>query len=136
MKNQVRLVPRLRPGNALSWRLCLPRRNGSNDASAGRACNSIGFQAGAWKPDSGVQREVFFLLSLFFYVLTGIAIAVDRPNVMIVLADDLGFGGLSCFGQTEYTTPQLDRMAAEGARLTHFNCPASFCAQRIASSNR
>jgi arylsulfatase A-like enzyme len=53
---------------------------------------------------------------------------MGRPNVVIILVDDLGYGGLSCYGQTKYKTPAIDRMAAEGARLTHFNCPMSYCA--------
>jgi uncharacterized sulfatase len=57
----------------------------------------------------------------------------SKPNIILILADDLGYGGLGCYGQTRYQTPHLDRMAAEGARLTQFNCPASFCAPTRAS---
>jgi uncharacterized sulfatase len=60
-------------------------------------------------------------------------VAAARPNVIVILADDLGFGGLGCYGQTKYRTPHLDRMAAEGARLTQFNAPAPFCAPTRAS---
>jgi uncharacterized sulfatase len=56
-----------------------------------------------------------------------------KPNIILILADDLGYGGLGCYGQTRYQTPHLDRMAAEGARLTQFNCPAPFCAPTRAS---
>jgi uncharacterized sulfatase len=52
----------------------------------------------------------------------------SRPNVVIVLADDLGYGDLACYGHPQFKTPNLDRMAAEGTRLTQFNCPAPFCA--------
>jgi uncharacterized sulfatase len=55
------------------------------------------------------------------------------PNVVIILADDLGFGDLACFGNSRFHTPNLDRMAAEGARLTNFNAPAPFCAPSRAS---
>src|SRR5918996_896707 len=51
-----------------------------------------------------------------------------RPNVVLILADDLGYGDLGCYGHPRFKTPNLDRMAAEGARLTQFNCPAPFCA--------
>jgi uncharacterized sulfatase len=57
----------------------------------------------------------------------------QKPNIILILADDLGYGGLGCYGQTRYQTPHLDRMAAEGARLTQFNCPAAFCAPTRAS---
>src|SRR3954466_409257 len=56
-----------------------------------------------------------------------------RPNVIILLADDLGYGDLACFGHPKFKTPNLDRMAAEGARLTHFNTPMPFCAPTRAS---
>jgi uncharacterized sulfatase len=56
-----------------------------------------------------------------------------RPNVVIILADDLGYGDLSCYGHPKFKTPNLDRMAADGARLAQFNCPAPFCAPTRAS---
>ncbi len=53
-----------------------------------------------------------------------------RPNFVIVLADDLGWGDLGCYGEPEVRTPNLDRFAAEGLRLTdcyagHANCSPS-----------
>ncbi len=56
-----------------------------------------------------------------------------RPNVIIILADDLGYGDLACYGHPKFKTPNLDRMAAEGARLTQFNTPTPFCAPSRAS---
>jgi uncharacterized sulfatase len=52
--------------------------------------------------------------------------AADRPNVVVILADDLGFSDLGCYGHPKFKTPRLDQMAAEGARMTQFNCPAPF----------
>ena len=56
-----------------------------------------------------------------------------RPNIVIILADDLGYGDLSGYGHPKFKTPHLDRMAAEGAKLTHFNCPMPYCAPTRAS---
>ena len=42
------------------------------------------------------------------------------PNIVIILADDLGWGDLSCYGQKKFSTPNLDRLAAEGMRFTQF----------------
>lgn len=61
------------------------------------------------------------------------ALAADRTNVIIILADDLGYGDLGCYGHPRFKTPNIDRMAAEGARLTQFNCPMPYCAPTRAS---
>ncbi|MFN9912947.1 MAG: sulfatase-like hydrolase/transferase, partial [Pirellulaceae bacterium] len=50
-----------------------------------------------------------------------------------ILADDLGYGDLGCYGHPRFRTPRIDRMAAEGARLTQFNTPTPFCAPTRAS---
>ena len=51
-----------------------------------------------------------------------------KPNVIFIMADDLGYGDLGCFGQTKIQTPQLDRMAAEGMKLTQFYAGTTVCA--------
>ncbi len=51
-----------------------------------------------------------------------------RPNMIFVLADDLGYGDIGAFGQTRIRTPHLDRMAREGAVFTHFYPGAAVCA--------
>ncbi|NBP86833.1 MAG: hypothetical protein EBU54_17280 [Mycobacteriaceae bacterium] len=43
-----------------------------------------------------------------------------RPNIVIILGDDLGWGDLSCYGQKKFATPNLDRLATEGMRFTQF----------------
>ena len=56
------------------------------------------------------------------------ALPAPKPNVIIILADDLGYGDLSCYGHPRFRTPNLDRMAAEGVRMTQLNTPMPFCA--------
>jgi len=51
----------------------------------------------------------------------------ERPNFIIVLADDLGYGDLACYGHPVLRTPNLDRLAAEGVRLTHCYAAAANC---------
>ncbi len=51
----------------------------------------------------------------------------NRPNFILVFADDLGYGDLSCYGHPTIRTPNLDRMAQEGMRLTSFYAAASVC---------
>ncbi len=61
--------------------------------------------------------------------LTLIASAADRkPNIIFILADDLGYGDLGCYGQKLIQTPHLDRMAAEGMRFTQFYAGSTVCA--------
>ena len=50
-----------------------------------------------------------------------------KPNVVVILADDLGYGDLGCYGATRIKTPNLDRLAREGCRFTHAYTPSSVC---------
>jgi arylsulfatase A-like enzyme len=56
-----------------------------------------------------------------------------HTNIIIILADDLGWGDLGCFGHPKFKTPHIDRLAAEGARLTSFYAPIPYCAPSRAS---
>ena len=60
--------------------------------------------------------------------LTPAAAAAERPNIIMILADDLGYGDLGCYGQKLIKTPNLDRMAAEGLRFTQFYSGNTVCA--------
>ena len=51
----------------------------------------------------------------------------DRPNIIVIMADDLGYGDLSCYGATSIQTPNIDRLAASGIRFTSGYCSASTC---------
>ena len=51
-----------------------------------------------------------------------------KPNIVFILADDLGYGELGCYGQKVIQTPYLDRMAAEGVRFTQFYAGSTVCA--------
>lgn len=53
--------------------------------------------------------------------------AQDRPNVVIILADDLGYGDLSCYGSEEIHTPHIDGLAKEGVTLTNFYANGPEC---------
>jgi arylsulfatase A-like enzyme len=50
-----------------------------------------------------------------------------RPNIVVIFADDMGYGDLACYGHPTIRTPQLDRMAAEGMKMTSFYTAAPFC---------
>jgi arylsulfatase A-like enzyme len=50
-----------------------------------------------------------------------------RPNIVIILADDIGYGDLSCYGATKVKTPNLDKLATQGMRFTDAHCAAAVC---------
>jgi uncharacterized sulfatase len=70
--------------------------------------------------------RLFLLLLLVSLVPS--ASAGPRPNLVLILADDLGYGQLGCFGQKLVPTPHLDRMAAEGMKFGRFYAGAPVCA--------
>jgi len=53
---------------------------------------------------------------------------LTRPNILIVQADDLGYGDLSAYGQAQFQTPMLDRLAKEGTRFTQYYAGSTVCA--------
>ena len=54
--------------------------------------------------------------------------AEQKPNIILIFCDDLGYGDLTCYGSELNRTPRLDRMAEEGIRFTDFYVPAPVCA--------
>lgn len=54
--------------------------------------------------------------------------AADRPNIIFIMADDLGYGDLGCYGQKTIRTPNIDRLSAEGIRFSDFYAGATVCA--------
>lgn len=57
----------------------------------------------------------------------GSAISAERPNVVFIMADDLGYGDLSCYGAKHFETPACDRLAKEGMRFTDAHSPSAVC---------
>lgn len=68
--------------------------------------------------------KVLFLLIVcaVFYVN-----AQNKPNIIILFADDLGYGDLSCYGAQDVNTPYIDKLASEGLRFTDFQVASSVC---------
>jgi arylsulfatase A-like enzyme len=63
-----------------------------------------------------------FLLALFVA-----ASAVAAPNILVILADDVGWGDPGCYGATKVKTPRIDRLAQEGVRFTDAHSPSAVC---------
>lgn len=70
--------------------------------------------------------------SLFFMALGGAVFAIERPNVVLVMTDDQGFGDVGVHGNQVIRTPNLDQFASEGVQLTQFYC-SPVCAPTRAS---
>ena len=51
----------------------------------------------------------------------------SKPNIIVILSDDFGWGSLGCYGATGLKTPNLDRLAHEGRRFTQAYAPGSVC---------
>ncbi len=60
-------------------------------------------------------------------MLASAAMAADPPNVVLLYADDLGYGDVSCYGSKTISTPHIDKLAAEGLRFTDGHCAAATC---------
>src|SRR5678815_3586404 len=70
----------------------------------------------------------FLLLACFVFQSALLAAA---PNIVFILADDLGVNDLRCYGRKDHRTPNLDRLAEQGMRFT-----SAYCAQPICSPSR
>jgi arylsulfatase A-like enzyme len=87
------------------------------------------FTAARWEPlDSGLLGPVTFVPVRIGGVPQPTAADAARPNVVFVLADDLGYGEVGAYGQKTIRTPNLDRLAAEGMRFTAFYAGSTVCA--------
>jgi len=73
------------------------------------------------------MRHLFAFTILSFALLSSISTAATKPNFVVIFADDLGYGDLSCYGHPTIRTPNLDRMAQEGTRFTQFYSASSVC---------
>ena len=69
------------------------------------------------------------LPTLLLLAMAGLASAAEsRPNIIFILADDLGYGEVGFMGQTKILTPTVDRLAKEGLVLTRHYCGNAVCA--------
>jgi hypothetical protein len=60
----------------------------------------------------------WFVLSCLL-ALAGPLVAAEKPNIIVIMADDLGYGDVSCYGAKAVQTPAIDQLAREGVRFTH-----------------
>src|SRR5688500_933639 len=77
---------------------------------------------------SSTSRKLFVaVLVSLAPCLSALSAPASKPNIVIIYADDLGWGDLGCYGHPTIRTPNLDRMATEGMRFTSFYSAAEVC---------
>ena len=79
-------------------------------------------------------NEVFLKTIIYLWVATAMFFYTgcqqpnkQLPNIVIILTDDQGYGDLGIYGATQFSTPHLDQMAADGMRFTHFYAAQAVC---------
>ena len=80
-----------------------------------------------------MRRTLLRRCGLLFVLVAALVVSESsvateqRPNIVIILADDLGYGDLSCYGATKIHTPNIDRLASQGMKFTDAHTAASVC---------
>ncbi len=75
-----------------------------------------------------LTMKVLLIFALIFVsVVSASSGEARKPNVIVIMADDMGFGDLSCYGAKDFETPNIDKLAGEGIRFTSGYCSASTC---------
>ncbi len=75
-----------------------------------------------------VAQKIMCVIAFFSLAFTLQAQKKAQPNIVFILADDLGYGDLSCYGQKHFQTPNIDRLAAQGMKFTNHYAGAPVCA--------
>jgi arylsulfatase A len=75
----------------------------------------------------------FIMLAVAGNTLLAQKITVQKPNIIFILADDLGYGDVGCYGQQKIATPNIDRLAKQGIRFTQFYAGTAVCSPSRAS---
>ncbi len=72
-------------------------------------------------------RRLFLCLLAIFGLIAPPRAQVERPNIIYLMADDLGYADLSCYGRKDYQTPHLDKLASEGMKFLNAYAAAALC---------
>lgn len=79
-----------------------------------------------------IMRLLAMVLAIASCLVVGVAGSVfaqgKRPNIVLILADDLGYGDCGCYGQTRLRTPNIDKLSRQGMRWTQFYAGSTVCA--------
>ena len=78
-------------------------------------------------PRGQAIKRIVFLFLVWGLAWGHLQAQNSKPNLILIMADDLGYQDLSCYGSTKHKTPVLDKLAKEGIRLTSFYAGATVC---------
>jgi len=78
-------------------------------------------------------RQILLCLPAACMFAVSLCGAAERPNIVLILYDNLGYGDIGCYGSTVHHTPHVDQLATEGIRFTHFYVSSGVCTPSRAS---
>ena len=73
-----------------------------------------------------MKRKLFVLTGIYF-LLISVTFAKDKPNIVFIIADDVSWNDIGCFGDKGAKTPNIDQLAKEGMQFTNAFLTASSC---------
>lgn len=73
------------------------------------------------------MKNFSFAILVALLATPGLSSTAERPNIVLIYADDLGYGDVSCYGATRVKTPHVDRLASEGLQFTDAHSPSATC---------
>ncbi len=75
-----------------------------------------------------MKLKVVAVLTCVAWLVAAPIAHARQPNIVFILADDIGYGDIGCYGQKQIQTPNIDRLAKEGIRFTNFYAGSTVCA--------
>ena len=73
------------------------------------------------------MKKFLFFIFTFLVTFSKVGFGQDKPNILFVFIDDMGYGDLNCYGNTLHATPNIDKLANEGIKFTQFYVNAPIC---------
>ncbi len=74
-----------------------------------------------------MNRKMLFNLIIIIVIISGCSSPVNNPNIIFIMADDLGYGDLGCYGSQKIQTPNIDKISSEGVMFTNAHSAAAVC---------
>ena len=74
-----------------------------------------------------MKKNLITLTALVLLSQTSAFAEKRKPNIVVIMADDLGYGDVSCYCATELKTPHIDKLSSQGVKFTSGYCSASTC---------